>query len=177
SEPSAPADLASHADEAPCDANGGELPRRTRRDRVLVAWAWLVTARPLLTLVACVALGAASAWLTMSRLEFRSDRSELVNPELPWQKRFLEMRRSFPTWDEPAIVVVDRGLTPESQAAGERFIAELAARLQADARFPRVMSGFLLDEAPPGLIFTRPLEEIESIATALGQTAPVVASP
>lgn len=152
------------------------VPARSRRDRVLVAWARLVTARPWTTLIVCLALAAASLALTFTNLEFRSDRSELVDPTLPWQQRYAAMRRSFAAWDEPAVVVVDMGLTPESRAAGEQFIRALDARLSADPRFPRILSGFPRSQAPAGLIYSQSLETVEQAAASLSQTTPVLAS-
>lgn len=159
------------------DAAPESAPARSRRDRVLVAWARLVTARPLVTLLVCLALAAASIAYTLTNLEFRSDRSELVDSTLPWQQRYAEMHHSLGAWDEPAVVVVDMGLTPESRATGERFIEALDARLSADPRFPRILSGFPRSQAPAGLIFSQPLETAQEAVSALRQATPVLASP
>lgn len=146
------------------------------RDALLTAWARLVTRRPWTTIIVCLVLALASAGNTAARLHFNSDRSDLIDPELPFQQRYAEFKRQFPRWDD-AVVVVERGATPESRDAAERFIAALEKRLAADPRFPEFTSGVPREEAPVGLLLTEPIERVRSVVAEISRTGPVLGAP
>lgn len=76
---------------------------RARRIGALAAW----SARRARLVLACGLLlaGVCAVWAATS-LEFRSDRSSLVDTSLDWQQRYLEFKRTFPNWDD-AILVTD----------------------------------------------------------------------
>ncbi len=147
----------------------------TLRDRLFSAWARAVTARPLPVLLLCVALAAASVVYTVRNLEFRSDRSELVDPTLPFQQRYADFRARFPRWDD-AVVVVDTA-TASSSAVAELYLAALEARLRADERFSAVTAGFTADETPSALILTEPLERVQAHVAQMKRATVVITSP
>ena len=60
----------------------------------------MVTTRPRLTLLVCGLLAAGSILLVITQLEFKSDRSELVDPTLSWNRRYLEYKQQFPRWGD-----------------------------------------------------------------------------
>lgn len=152
------------------------LPNKlTLRDRFFIAWARAVTARPLAVLLVCTLLAAGAVVYTVRNLEFRSDRSELVDPSLDFQRRYAEFRARFPRWDD-AVVVVDTA-SAKSPAVAEAFLAALEARLRADERFSAVTAGFTSDEAPTSLILTEPLERIQSHVAQMKRATVVVTSP
>lgn len=131
--------------------------------------------RPIATVCVCVLLAAASVALTVWKLEFHSDRSELVDTNLDFQKRYADFRARFPRWDD-AVVVVDLA-TAASPEIGEAFVAELEKRLRADTTFAAVTAGFHQDEAPAGLIFAEPLDSIRGHVAKLKQASIVLNSP
>lgn len=146
------------------------------RDRMLTAWADTVTRWPRVVLAAALVLTVSTSAYTVANLSFRSDRSELIEPSLPWQQRYAAYKREFPRWDD-AVVVVDRGESDETKAAAESFIAALEAQLKDDPRFGAVTAGFRREEAPAGMILTRPIEEVRAVVAELKRTGPVLASP
>lgn len=151
-------------------------PEPLKRGRLLAAWARLATARPWATIAVFVLLAAASAFYTGARLEFRSDRSDLVDPSTPWQQRYAAFKRAFPRWDD-AVVVVDLS-TAADAAAGEAYLAALESRLRADpAHFKAVTAGFDRAAAPPGLIYSGTLAQVREAVDELKRAAPVLAQP
>lgn len=146
------------------------------RDRMLTAWADTVTRWPRVVLAAALVLTVSASAYTVANLSFRSDRSELIEPSLPWQQRYAAYKREFPRWDD-AVVVVDRGESDETKAAAESFIAALEAQLKDDPRLGAVTAGFRREEAPAGMILTRPIEEVRAVVAELKRTGPVLASP
>ncbi len=146
---------------------------KSGRDGFLTRWANLATGRPWLVLAVSVGLAAASIALAVERLEFRADRSDLIDRSLPWQQRYLEYQREFPHWDD-AVVVIDRASAdPE---AIEAFVGQLVERLRGDDRFEFVLAGFPTEEAPPGLLLAEPWEKVEEVAREMRRAAPVAAS-
>ncbi|MFM9958231.1 MAG: MMPL family transporter [Phycisphaerales bacterium] len=161
-------------DLTPSDSNGSD--RLALRARFFTAWANLVTGRPVVVLVVCLLLAAASVAGTLRFLEFRSDRSELVDPSLPFQQRYKEFRERFPRWDDAAVVIdLASASSPE---AGEAFVAALEARLRADTeRFAAVTAGFTADETPPGLILTEPLDRVKAQVAQMKRATVVINAP
>lgn len=151
-------------------------PHATWRDRFFTAWARAVTARPALTLVVGVALTGLAVLLTLRGLEFRSDRSDLIDPSLPWQQRYAAYRADFPRWDDAAIVI-DRGESDESRATAERFITALEGRLKRNPHVAGATAGFPREDAPVSLVLTQPIERVREVVDEMSQAGPVVGAP
>jgi len=149
------------------------LSERTR-NRVLTRWAHAITARPWLTIGISVFLAVASLIYTATELDFKADRSDLINPSLPWQQRYAEFKRAFPRWDD-AIVVVDRVDVPDETL--NEFLAELTEAVDAEPALGSLTAGFPTEAAPPGLILSRPFEEIRETVRELMRLQPVLAAP
>lgn len=145
------------------------------RDGLLLGWARMVTRRPRLSLALCVLLAVVSAVYAATTLGFESDRSALIDPELPWQRRYAEFKAQFPRWDD-AVVVVETGGDPNDPRIGA-FLDSLADRLRADGRFPSVTVGFPTEEAPAGLILSEPIERIEAVSGELRRAGPAMSAP
>lgn len=144
------------------------------RDRLLERWALLTTNRPRLTIAACVLVGLLGLLLAGTRLEFKADRSDLIDLSLPWQQRYLAYKDAFPRWDD-AVVVIDR--QTGASGAADVFADALASALAGDARFGEALSGWPSAETPPGLVLSEPLGRVREIAGDLARTGPVLASP
>lgn len=149
---------------------------RNVRDRLLTAWARIVTTRPVLTLVVACLVGLVSVGVTLRGLTFKSDRSDLIDPALPWQQRYSAYRAQFPRWDDAA-VVIDTGDTPAARAVAERFIAAFEKSLAGSEHFDAVTAGFPREEAPLSLILTQPRERVKEVVDQLSQAAPVLGAP
>ncbi len=107
--------------------------------------------------VCSLLLAVAAMAVTANRLEFHTDRSDLIDPGLNWQKRYAAYKTTFPHWDD-LIVVVDA-----SQDGAEVFADRLANRLRSDALVASVNNGFATAESPPGLLLSQPTEVIETL--------------
>src|SRR5262245_17072445 len=95
-----------------------KLMHERARDILLGAWGRAVAARPRTTLAICLALAAGGLWLAQTRLQFKSDRSELVDPGLEWNRQFLQFKASYPSWSDVVIVL--------DGEAGDRRVDEVA---------------------------------------------------
>lgn len=135
----------------------------------------MVTARPRLVLLVCVLLALLSAGLSAWRLEFRSDRSELIDTNLDFQRRYAEFRARFPRWDD-AVVVVDMA-SLGTPANAEAYLAALEARLKGDERFSAVSAGFPSDEASPGMIFAETQDKVKAHVASIKQATVVLTAP
>ena len=71
----------------------------------------------------------ASAVLTVERLEFRADRSNLVNPDLEWNKRYADYKADYPRWND--VIICLQG-PPEDRRIDE-LARHLAQELRAEA--------------------------------------------
>ncbi len=145
-----------------------------KRNRLLGAWGHFVCRYPRLVLLIALALTAGAVLYTVRNLEFKSDRSDLIDPSLPWQVRYTDFKARFPRWND-AVVVVDTSSAPAP--AVEAYIASLDARLSADPHFSSVISGFPRAQAPAGLVLTQPTPRVRQIVDELQRTGPVLASP
>lgn len=146
------------------------------RRRLLSAWAKAIAARPRLTILLCVALAGLSAAYAALSLNFESDRDKLIDPSLPWQRRYAEFKKHYPRWDD-AIIVVDTQGSPNSPLIST-FLDALEQRLRADVRHvSAITAGFPTDQSPPGLLLAEPVERVQSVADALHRAAPALAAP
>ena len=115
------------------------------RDAFLQRWGRFVTERPLLTIVICLILASLSIVLTIRELEFRSDRSELIDPGLAWNRRYAKYKEQFTRWDNLLICFqVDSVDSPIVELA--RGIAE---QLKLDPRITAADAGFLETQVDP----------------------------
>jgi len=145
------------------------------REKLLLLWADVATSRPRLVLLASLALALACSVLAATQLRYDPDRSSLVDPTLPWQKRYAQYKRNYPHWDD-AVVVVDAGVEPsdESRRLAGKLLDALAQQL-AQRRPPLVLTtGFATSEAPPGLALAEPLDRLERRVQQLRRSAPVL---
>lgn len=145
------------------------------RDAALGAWARFVSTRPRTTIAITLLIALASGLFAASRLGFRSDRSELIDPGLAWQRRYAAFTEAFPRWQD-AVVAVDARSAPDA-ATLEAFLGALQSRLDADPHVRRADLGFPTDAAPPGLIFNLSVDALRPITEDLQRAGPVIASP
>jgi len=95
----------------------------------------LACRRPILFLLAALALTAASLAFAAGRFAMTTDAVALIAPDVPWRLAERKMDAAFPANGDTILVVVD-GKTPELAEAGA---AALAAKLAPDtAHFHRV---------------------------------------
>lgn len=143
------------------------------RDRFFTAWAELATGRPRLVLALSLVLALVSLWITVTSLEFKSDRSDLIDPSLPWQQRYADFKDRFPRWDD-AIVVVDT--ESASSEAIERFWRALRLSLAESELFTpdSLIDGFDQSEAPVTLALLEPSDRLREIIAELDRVRPAL---
>ena len=142
------------------------------RDRFLGLWGRTVASRPVATLTICVALAAVSIVVTVMRLEFRVDRSELIDSELSWNQRFAQYKESFGRWND-VYVVLDG--TPGEERVNA-LAATIARKLRADERVAAADAGFDQAEAGPKLFAIAPPEQFAEALQELGQARRLAAA-
>ncbi|MDY7107219.1 MAG: MMPL family transporter [Planctomycetota bacterium] len=142
------------------------------RDALLSRWGWLVASRPWPTLLVCVLLAAASIVLTVQHLSFVSDRSELIDQDLSWNRRYAEYKDQFPRWDD--VIVCIEG------AADDQRIDELARRiarqLMNDERIGSADAGFNVSETGPRLFAAAPPELFEEMMDRIARARRLAAA-
>lgn len=146
------------------------------RTRILLWWARIVTTYPKRVLGVCLALAAMGVVWTALALEFKSDRSDLVDPSLPWQQRYAEFKESFPRWDD-AIVVVRPPSTPDADARVLAFFQRLEAELAGSELVTASTLTIDPTASAPSLLFALPEEEAIARIDALREAALFVTPP
>ncbi len=115
------------------------------RDILLGAWGRAVAKHPIITLAICMTLVAGSVVLTVSHMELLSDRSKLIDPNQPWNRRYAEYKVNFPH-DQDLVVVIEG---PPGDPAIDELARAIADRLKADPRILSADAGFDVAEAGP----------------------------
>jgi len=128
------------------------------RDVLLDRWGHAVAARPGITMCLCLIIAGASIWLTLTRLEFHPDRSDLVDRELPWNRRYADYKKNYARWDD---LIICFEAEPDDQPLVV-LTREIAARLGASPRVAAADAGFHESQADPRLFVLAPAGEFES---------------
>jgi hopanoid biosynthesis associated RND transporter like protein HpnN len=143
------------------------------RDALLSRWGWLVASRPWPTLLICLLLAAASIVLTFKHLSFVSDRSELVDQDLSWNRRYAEYKDQFPRWDDVIVCI-------EGDADDERVdeLARVIARqLMNHERIVAADAGFNVSETGPRLFAAAPPALFEEMMDSIARARRLAAAP
>lgn len=158
-----------------------------RRQRALMALAQFVCRRALWLVVAGFAMAAASVVLTITRLEFITDRNALVDPESEFNKRFLEFTAAFGD-QELMLLMISAAPGPEGNPGFHPAIPpertrnqmkQAAAAIVADLRKHPDLFPMVLDRVPPDefggtRMLYLPRRDIESIDTQVRAGAPML---
>ena len=151
-------------------------PHADRLTRAVVALVGRVTRHPRAVLAACLALAAGSVELARTRLEYHTQRNDLLSPDKPCQQRWQKYLNAF--GDDDDMVVVAEGADRERMTAA---LDAVAARVkdrpdQFDRVFHRVDLRPLHDRA----LFYLPADQLEGVRgrvermdPLLGQFAPL----
>jgi uncharacterized protein len=130
----------------------------------------LVVHFPWATLVIAAVMVAASIWLCMTQLHFRTSRAELLSPTSEYNRRWIEYTKEFGD-KEDAVVVVEGASREQITPALEDVCQQLTKRSD--------LFGSVLHEADApklrskGLYFLKP-EELRQIDGFLNQAAPIL---
>lgn len=158
------------------------------RHRVLGGLAMLVSRRSGWVLGLGVAAAIASIaiavggvpWLGVSGLRFQSDRNDLIDADLSWNRRFIDWAHHFPGHDD-LFVVIDRGdRAADEQDQGRRLARALAAALEPallrSGQVARVVWRFRAADFSPRALRLAPMDRFEADLTAMTEAAAVLDS-
>ena len=145
-------------------------PGPTRTARAIAALVRGVGRRPWLVLLGCLASVAAAAWYSAARLEYHTQRNDLLSAEKDCQKRWQRYLDAFGDDDDLVVVVrgTDRG---RMKAAADAVAARLAARPDL---FDRVFHQVDLRPLRPRSLLYLPADEIAAIDRRLDGMAPLL---
>ncbi|MHC4415835.1 MAG: MMPL family transporter [Planctomycetota bacterium] len=115
------------------------------RDNILAWWGRFVASHPIATLIVCVPLAVGCVVLTATGLEFRSDRSQLIDPGKSWNQEYAEYQNNFPRFND-IFVVLDGD--PENGTV-DQLAKLIARRLGEDPRVMHADAGFDVATASP----------------------------
>ncbi len=133
------------------------------RDAILGAWGRSVARYPRITLGVCLLLALGSIALTAARLEFHADRSELIDADLSWNRRYAQFKESFPRWDDVLVCVEGDAGDPRVDDAVRRLaetLVESPRVVAADAGFDTAQAGPRFFLAAPPRQFAETLKEL-----------------
>lgn len=137
---------------------------------------WLVGAacrHPVLVLIIAVVLCGISLYTSFTRLEYRTERSDLISPRKDYQQRWRQYLAEF--GDDDDIVVVVQGRGPADRDAMVRSIETIAARLaQQPERFDRLFFKADLCGLRSRALLLLPTPEIEQIQANLQSMKPLL---
>lgn len=142
------------------------------RDILLASWGRAVAARPVMTLIVCLLVAAASLTLTATGLEFHADRSALVDPNEPWNKQFVQYKRNYPHYFD-AIVVL-QGAPDDTDV--DDLARTIAARLRADDQVANADGGFDVGAAGPTFFRLGGPDEFEPALDRIAAARGIVAA-
>jgi hopanoid biosynthesis associated RND transporter like protein HpnN len=138
--------------------------------RLLVGLVSAVCRRPWLVLGAALAVSAASLYAFCTRLEYRTQRTDLVNPDKDYQRRWQQYLAEFGN-DEDMVVVVQGSDRERMKAALE----ELGARVREQpGRFDRLFYKVDLRPLHNRALLFLPSEQIAQIQQNLNSMRPLL---
>lgn len=153
------------------------------RHRVLGKWSDLICLNPRLVLLAAALLATAAVVFTAMRLEFQSNRNELISEDLPWNQWFIDWQDNFPGAAD-LVVVIDiqpppgnPPLTPQRQAQAQRLVDALGPALAADPYVEHAVWGFDPRQVSAAAVQLLPPEAFEQRMNELAQSQPLLAAP
>ncbi len=142
------------------------------RDLTMRSLGRWVTTHPLPTLLVCLVSAIGCVVLTTQKLQFLSDRSDLVSPELAWNQRYAEYRHSFPRWDD---VIVCFAGDPNDRRI-DTLVRELADRLRSQPEVEAADSGFERSGLSPRLFRVADEETFERVLKRLERARALAAA-
>jgi uncharacterized protein len=156
------------------------MSQSLRRRRLLGLWSDLVTGYPRAALAVAAVITLLSLYLTITRLDFQSDRNALISADLPWNKRFMAWESNF-AGSHDLFIAIDTfgpsGADPVTKAKAQQLTLELGKTLEADtAHVKAVVYGFPASAVSPKAVRLLPMKEFEQRLEQIAQAGPVLQS-
>ncbi|NNM24723.1 MAG: MMPL family transporter [Phycisphaerales bacterium] len=143
------------------------------RDSLLGVWGRTVAARPGVTLAIALFITVGAVVLTQQHLEFRSDRSDLIDPGLSWNRRYALYKDRFERWDD--LIVCLEG--PPGDVAVDALGRAIAQELVSDPRIRAADAGFEVQETGPRLFAAAPEPMFSEALDGLARGRLLTAAP
>jgi len=129
-------------------------PPRRLADRVAaVICRWRV-AIVVLGVIATAACAALTAW----RMEFQSDRNDLLSPDIAWNERFIDWMEGFPGSSDIIVVVESSPDDGPRRAAAMAFVGDLVGALHGHPSIGRVEWGARRSDFTPKAARLAPID-------------------
>lgn len=125
-----------------------------------------------MTLLICGVVAAAAIVLVITQLEFRSDRSELVDPDLPWNKRYLDYKKQFLRWGD---VVICLDGDPANEAVDD-LTRTISGALADQPQIDACDGGFQITEVNPRMFRAARDDLFQSTLNSLGEARRITAA-
>ncbi|GAB4547902.1 MAG: MMPL family transporter [Phycisphaerales bacterium] len=139
---------------------------RAERLGRLAAWS---AHHPRWVLGVCLVIAASCVAWTVGGMEFRSDRSALVDPSLDWQQRYRDFKETFPHWDD-AIIVVEG----DERTALDYFL-KIDDAMQRSGRYPDRTLWYDPGNASDAALLLESDDAIRAVVDDLARSAPLLA--
>jgi len=140
------------------------------RHQLLSFWAHWISHRPRAIVAVSIVIAIGCVALSAAELQFKSNRNDLISPDLPWNKRFIDWQDSFPG-SHDLVIVVDTLPTGPSNLETEtpngrqnpafEIVDKLGLALQSDPLVEHVVWGFDSSQFSPKCIRMLPMEEFD----------------
>ncbi len=164
-----------------------EAAKIGRRQQALMALAQFVCRRALWIVLGAFLTAGLSIPLTLAKLEFVTDRNALVNPEAPFNKRFLAFNKAFGD-QELMLLMISATPGPENNPGfqpgvpGSRLrqqMKQAAAEIAAQLRKKPELFPLVIDRVPPDSfggtrMLYLPLRDLQSIQAQVQAGAPLL---
>jgi uncharacterized protein len=152
------------------------------RYRALTAVAAWGAQRPWIVLIVAVVVAAAAVATAITKLEFQSNRNDLISPHLDWNQRFIDWQDNFPGGLDLVVVIDaqpgDVPLTPQRTARAQELASRLGQQLQAQTQdVQHVVWGFPQEQFSPRAARMLPLTELAEQLQQVRQSRLMLASP
>lgn len=142
------------------------------RNAMLGHWGRFVALHPKITLAICLVLALACLGITVRNLRFESDRSDLVDPHLKWNKAYHDYKLLNPRWNDLTVCL-------EGEAEDQRIdelARGIARHLAASQRVVSADAGFDLADVGPRLIAVAPGDMFQHAVAEVAQARKLAAA-
>jgi hopanoid biosynthesis associated RND transporter like protein HpnN len=141
-----------------------------RLARACAAFVGRVVRHPWAVLAACLGLAAASVHLAVHRLEYQTQRNDLLSPDKPCQQRWQKCLDTF--GDDDDMVVVAEGTDPKQMTAALDAVADRVG--QRPDLFDRVFHRIDLRPIHDRAIFFLSTDELRAVDERLSRMGPLL---
>lgn len=167
-----------HPTETPVNSGYSDRMHEKLRHRLLVWWAGVISTRPRTVLAVALLVAAASIALTAARLEFQSNRNDLISDELEWNRRFIRWQDTFPGAFDLVVAIdsaPDAGAKSDPSAAPvTALVDELGEALAASDHLDRVVWGFKAEEFSPRAARLLPVDQLRATLEQVAKAEPML---